>query len=104
MRFDMLGTGRDERRNCVLPLLRMRLRLRRNAAPTKLDRRRQRSRDEHNESTERHRAFRALTGPPSQWPPGVEGERRQWGGSDWIFQTMRNRGAIVFTGWFRDVA
>lgn len=80
----------------------MRQRLRRKVAPTKLDRRRQRSRDEHNESTERHRAFRAFTGPPSQWPPGVEGERRHWGGSAWIF--MRNHGAIVFAGWFRDVA
>ena len=82
----------------------MRLRLRRKVTPTKLDRRRQRSLDEHKESTERHRAFRAFTGPPSQWPPGAEGERRHWGDSVWTFQTMRNRGAIVFAGWFKAVA
>jgi hypothetical protein len=67
--------------------------------PTKLDRRRERSR----QRPTRSEVFEALLGRPDTWPPGSEGETRFWRGTPWIFHSVKENGVIVFTGWFRDV-
>ena len=83
------------------------MRLRRKAATTKLDRRRQRSRVAHlarevyrcwGDSVVSAQAFEALAGPPRTWGPGRPGEERRWGGETWTFAVEG-----MWSGWVIDV-
>ena len=94
------------------------MRLVRGRHPTKLDRRRERSRAAHREGQrlredvvwalaqnyDRHHAARlAYRKGPERWPPGKDGEVRQWRGIDYEFHTVRRNGEARGV-WFIDRA
>lgn len=82
--------------------------LRRLTRPSKLDRRRARSRAEHRARRIRARAFGALSGQPSEWGPGAEGETRTWNGVEYRWRSdgafgFRRRDGRPFNGWAVEV-